>query len=267
MNNAVANGALVAIALLYGKGYFLDTLNIVTQAGDFTDADCNAANCASVLGAMQGTSILPTALTRPLHDRIYGTEMGPVKFRKAVDEKISDLAERIAKLGEQNISANGGSVRGNVLAVPRARVETQTLEHFDIDDYGGIWNREWKLEAAGRGGAGATYLDGDTLVTFPRDARPCVLIAEVTVPERRPALAFDVHADPGRPWRLDVYVDNDRLLTQVVEGAFQSSIDLASYSGRRVRIRAYQYQIEGKPPAQAYWRSIAVKSAQAGGVL
>ncbi len=54
LNNSVANGALVALGILFGEGDFLKSINIVTQAGDYTDADCNAANVSSVTGAMHG---------------------------------------------------------------------------------------------------------------------------------------------------------------------------------------------------------------------
>src|SRR6185437_13110215 len=59
MNNSVANGALVALGLLYGDGDFLKSINVVTHAGDNTDADCNAANVASVIGAMHGFGAIP----------------------------------------------------------------------------------------------------------------------------------------------------------------------------------------------------------------
>src|SRR5258706_6270607 len=54
MNNSVANGALVALGILFGEGDFLKSINVTTQVGDFTDADCNAANVSAVVGAMRG---------------------------------------------------------------------------------------------------------------------------------------------------------------------------------------------------------------------
>ncbi len=260
MNNAVANGALVAIGLLYGKGDFLDTLNIITQAGDFTDADCNAANAGAILGAMHGTQAIPRQLVEPLHDRIYGEQMGPVKFRKPVDEKISDLAERIVKIGTANVEANGGTVEARSIVVPRRRPETQPYEKFDINEYASLWDRNWKLEGGGRGGAGATYLDGDTLVTFPRDSRPCRLEATFTIPSRRPTMTLTVRSDAGKPWRLDVYANNERLITQTIDGAPEPVIiDLSHYAGQTALLRAFHYQIDGKPPSEARWRSIVIQ--------
>ncbi len=189
LNNSVANGALVAIALIYGKGDYLKSLNIVTQADDYTDADCNGDNVGSVLGAIHGMKAIPQQLAGPLNDRIYGDRLGPVKFNKVVDERISDLAARIATWGEKHALANGATLRKqaheDVLVIPQQTVQTQPLEYFDINDYGRLWNPDWRLTGAGRGGAGATYLDGDVLVSFPRDTRPCRLEREFTLPAGR----------------------------------------------------------------------------------
>lgn len=58
-NNAVANGGIVAASVWFGGGEFLKTVNLAARAGDFTDADCNAANAASVVAAMHGMKALP----------------------------------------------------------------------------------------------------------------------------------------------------------------------------------------------------------------
>lgn len=94
--------------------------------------------------------------------------MGPLKFGRMIDEKISGLAERIAALGEKILLANGARREGDMLLVPRQQVRTQPMEYFDINDYGPLWNPDWKLIGAGRGLSGATYLLGDILVTYPR---------------------------------------------------------------------------------------------------
>ena len=71
-NNAVANGALVAMAVWFGGGDWLQTVNLAFRAADFTDADCNAANAGAVVGAMKGTKGLPPWLIDRLGDRIRG---------------------------------------------------------------------------------------------------------------------------------------------------------------------------------------------------
>ncbi len=48
-NNAVANGGLIAMAVWFGEGDFMQTVNHAFRAADFEDADCNAANAAAVV--------------------------------------------------------------------------------------------------------------------------------------------------------------------------------------------------------------------------
>ena len=93
-NNAVANGALVAMAVWFGGGDWLQTVNHAFRAADFTDADCNAANAGAVVGAMKGTRGLPPWLIDRLGDRIRGDELGSVKLTPPVDESLAELAKR-----------------------------------------------------------------------------------------------------------------------------------------------------------------------------
>jgi hypothetical protein len=73
-------GAVVALGILFGEGDFMKSINVTTQVGDYTDADCNAANVASVVAAMHGFKAIPQHFVTPLHNRIYGAHMGPLKF-------------------------------------------------------------------------------------------------------------------------------------------------------------------------------------------
>ena len=129
-NNAVADGTLVAIGILFGESDYVKSINVVTQTGDFTDADCNAANVSSVIGAMRGSKGLPAKLTEQFHDRIHGDHMGPLKFGRMIDEKISDLSNRIAAMGEKRLLANGARREGDTLVIPRRQVQTQPWEHL-----------------------------------------------------------------------------------------------------------------------------------------
>ena len=264
MNNAVANGALVAIGVLYGGGDFMKSLNVTTQLADYADADCNAANVGAILGAMNGVRAIPEPLKAQFHDRIWGEAMGPVKFDKVVDEKISDLAARIAVIGQRNALAQGarGVKAGadEVLRIPVEEPKTQAYEHFDINDYGPLWNPAWKLDGAGRGGAGTTFLDGDVLVTFPRDTRPCRLETEMTAPQGAHRLLVEVRAESGKPWRLEAYVDDDAAGRELVESADWRtvSIDLSKVSGKRVKIRLYQQAVDAERRA-AYWKNARIE--------
>ncbi len=264
MNNAVPNGALVAIGVLYGGGDFLKSMNIVTQLADFSDADCNAANVGAILGAMNGVRAIPENLKAQFHDRIWGESMGPVTFKKVVDEKISDLATRIATFGQKNLLANGAveatSGGGQVLRIPQEAPRTQALEYFDINDYGPLWNSAWRLDGAGRGGAGTTFLDGDVLVTFPRDTRPCVLETDVTVPQGKPRMHIDVKADAGKPWRLEIFVDDEQTGQEMVDAGDWRTVpvDLVKFVGRRVKVRLYQQPVNFEPKS-AYWRNPGIE--------
>jgi ADP-ribosylglycohydrolase len=274
-NNSVANGALVAIGILFGDGDYLKTINIVTQTGDYTDADCNAANVSSVVGAMHGYKTIPASLTSQFHDRIHGDHMGPLQLSKMIDEKMSDLADRIVVWGQKNLLANGARLEGDTLVIPRQKVQTQPLEYFDINDYGSLWNPDWKLAGAARGGAGATYLMGDVLITYPRDTRPCLLERTITLPGSNPKLTLEVGSRFGRPWRLQVMIDDDPVASQVIKttepekapaarGDSASmdydptwttvNVDLSKYAGKPVILRLYQWPGDSQVPGPAYWR-------------
>lgn len=264
-NNSVANGALCALALLYGKGDWLATVNIVTAADDYTDADCNSDFVSSVVGAMHGSKTIPEGLAKALNNRIYGTGMGPLKFGRVIDERISDFASRIAAIGRKLLVANGAREEGGYLLIPPQAVQQQPLEWFGVNDYGQLWNRDWRLAHASRGGAGATYLEWetDTLVTFPRDTRPCRLEREVHIPAEPAKLALKVGSVPGRPWRLQIVVNNDSVLSRVIESDSDKKeaqyqdldVDLSNYAGRTVRMRLYHWLVDGQPPGSAYWKT------------
>ena len=277
VNNAVPNGALVALGILFGEGDFLKSINIVTQAGDFTDADCNAANVAALVGAMRGFKVIPTQFLEPLHNRVYGDHMGPLKLGRTIDERIDDLAGRVADIGLKHLLANGARVQGDTLIIPKQAVVTQPLEYFDINDYGALWNPDWRLEGAGRGGNGTTYLDGNVLVTFPRVTRPCMLERTVTIPSGGAKLHLEIGSLKYRSWQLQVFVDDDNLKTEII-GAEETivakdvppnaafavpnwtamDVDLSKYAGKTVKLRLYQALVPNAIPGSAYWRSVNV---------
>lgn len=269
MNNSVANGALVALALLYGQGDYLRSLNIVTGTDDYTDADCNGDNVGSVLGAAGGVKAIPPAMLSALHDRIHGDSMGPVKFRQVIDARISDLAARIAEVGRKLLLANRAKEAEDALLIPQEQAKEQPLECFDINEYGSLWDAAWTLTHAGRGGPGATYLQwqDNTLVTFPRDTRPCRLEREAQLLSRASRLRLRVGCLPDQPWRLQVFANDSAVLTEVVSSNASDSaphyrefqIDLSKLAGQSVRLRLYHWLIDGKPPASAYWQKAEIQ--------
>ncbi|HOL70460.1 MAG TPA: ADP-ribosylglycohydrolase family protein [Bryobacteraceae bacterium] len=271
MNNAVANGGLVAASVWFGEGDYLKTINLAFRAADFSDADCNAANAGAVVGAMKGTKALPQDLIAALQDRIQGDKMGPVALTPPVDESISDIARRIAALGQKMITTRGeGKIVNGEIRVPYRPVVTQPAETFSPAEFTKFWDPAWTLERAGLGGScGGTHLNGDVLVTFPRDEYRGLLLRRKVKLGAAPVLELEVAADGNRAWRLDVFVNNARLLDRVIEGPAsrgrgdwqQISVDLSKFSGQEVEIRLYQVtQLADKLSSCAYWRKAVVAS-------
>jgi hypothetical protein len=276
-NNAVANGGIVAACLWFGKGDFLATVNLAARAADFTDADCNAANAAAVLAAMNGMAALPKHLVLLLGDRIVGDKMGPVKLTPPVDERLTDLAKRTAAIGEKMLKAHGAKRDDRAIVVGIEEAVQQPPELFKLADLTRYWNSDWTLERAGFGGAGGgmsgirgiTHLDGDVLATYPRDEVRGVVLRRTVKLGERPMLAFQAGVDPGRAWELNVYVGNKLLKNQVIAappGATERhwerlSFDLSSQQGQTVQLRLYQrVLLAGRTAGNAYWKDLMVHS-------
>jgi hypothetical protein len=274
-NNAVANGGIVAASVWFGEGDFLKTVNLAAGAADFTDADCNAANAATVIGAMHGLSGLPAALLEQLHDRIVGSEMGSLKLTPPVDERISELARRTAVIGKQIALAHGAKGTAAGFEVPFEEVQTQPAELFRLADLMQYWNPEWKLERAGFGGAGGgmrgirgiTYLDGDVLATYPRDEVRGLVLSRKVKPGSGEKLHVEVGCDAGRGWQLQVYAAGTLLLDRTIEGGSDKKdrkwesvdLDLQPFAGREVDLRLLQrVLLPGKTAGNAYWRGLRI---------
>jgi hypothetical protein len=273
-NNAVVNGGFVAVSVWFGEGDFRKTLQLAVHAADFADTDCNTANSESVVAAMYGMKALPPEQVSELHDRIFGAEMGHVKLTPPVDESISELARRTAKIGIAITVAHGATDDGQTLRTPIQQPQTQRAELFKLADLMRYWNPDWVLERAGFGGAGGgmpgirgiTFLDGDVLSTYPRDeVRGSVLRRTIKL-SNDPVLQFKAGVDPGRAWHLDVYVNDDRLLDKLIVGRAKTrtwqdiKLDLAKYKNQEVVLRLYQrVLIPHYEAGNAYWRSVTVK--------
>lgn len=271
-NNAVSNGGLTAAGLWFGRGDFWTTMNLIARAADFSDADCNGANAAAVLGAMHGMKALPIALVAQFNDRIVGTGMGSVKeFNPPVDESISELARRTAAIGEKILLAEQATLTGDTLRIPAQAIVTQPAERFVLADLTRYWNPDWTLERAGFGGAGGgmagirgiTHLEGDILATYPRDeVRACLLRRTATL-GAAPRLTFEAGSEPGRAWELTVYADNQILFKDVIsattsERAWRTlDIDLKEFAGRETTLRLYQRVfVPNRTAGNALWRNL-----------
>jgi hypothetical protein len=274
-NNAVANGALTAMAVWFGGGDWLQTVNHAFRAADFTDADCNAANAGAVVGAMKGTKGLPPWILDRLGDRIAGDQLGDVKLTPPVDESLAALARRTAAIGRQFIVANKGTITSQGISVAVQEPETQPAELFQPGDFMQYWNADWQLQRAGVGGAGGgmrgirgnTHLDGDVLATYPRDeVRGVVLLRRATLGSS-PRLRVEVGADGGRAWALDVHVENRQLSTRTIQAGTADrewqtvDVDLKEYAGQTVTLRLIQRVLLGPEhaPGNAYWRNLVLE--------
>jgi hypothetical protein len=273
-NNAVVNGGFVATSVWFGGGDFQKTLQLAVHAADFADTDCNTANSESVVAAMGGMKALPAEQVAELHDRIKGAEMGPLRLTPAVDESISGLAQRTAKLGLAIVAAHGGADDGETVRISIQDPETQPAELFQLADLMRYWNPEWKLERAGFGGAGGgmpgirgiTYLKGDILATYPRDEVRGVVLRRTAKLGDKPALSFAAGVDPGRVWQLQVYVNDDQLMDRIIAGSSGSRswkeirIGLSKYRNQEVVLRLYQrVLIPHREAGNAYWRNLVLR--------
>ncbi len=278
-NNAVVNGGIVATSVWFGDGDFNKTLQLAVHAADFADTDCNAANSESVVAAMHGMKALPSEAVAELHDRIEGKQMGPLQLTPPVDESISELARRTAKIGEAILVSHGASDEGNSVRIPVQDPAAQPAELFKLADFMQYWNRDWTMERAGFGGAGGgmpgirgiTYLDGQVLATYPRDeVRGTVLKRTVNLGSA-PSLEFKAGVDVGRAWQLQVYVNDKKVLDKLVDGLYESgqsdsrhweniNIDLSDCKNQQVTLRLYQrVLIPHHEAGDAYWRDLTVQ--------
>lgn len=279
-NNAVVNGGIVATSVWFGKGDFSTTENLAFTAADFADTDCNAANSASVVAAMHGMSALPMTQVATLHDRVKGDTMGDLHLTPPVDESISALARRTAVIGEKILLLHGARLDADGLIIPVEPPTTQQAELFSLADFTKLWNPDWTLERAGFGGAGGgiggirgdTHLEGQVLSIFPRDeVRGALLRRSAELSDTR-FLTFDAGADAGRAWHLQVFVNNDKLLDQLIEGRSMTQenaldrhwehihLDLAAYRKQSVVIRLYDLVLVPNHHAgNSYWRGLQLQ--------
>ena len=276
-NNAVPNGGITAASLWFGGGDFWKTVNLASRAADFSDTDNSAASAISIIAAMRGMKALPAELVASMGDRIVGAEMGRVKLTPPVDEGISNLAARSAAIGMKILAARGAKSADGLLTITAQEPLEQPAQRFTLKDLMPFWNPDWTLERAGFGGDGAgampgirgiTALDGDTLLTWPRDESRGVVLRRTVFLGPAPVLEFEVAAEPGKAWELLVYAGNRQLMKQLVTGGedalqWQSiRVDLKNFAGQETRLRLYQRTLMpqvNKLPGNAHWRGMILR--------
>src|SRR5262249_28362771 len=101
-NSTPLNGAMVALALLYGKGDFYRTGQYAMALG--YDADCNAATACAVVGTRMGFAAMQKLPGFNMPDR-YLNLTRPQLPRES---KVSEQAEIMMRLCDRLILANSG---------------------------------------------------------------------------------------------------------------------------------------------------------------
>lgn len=282
-------------SLYYGEGDFWKTLNIALSGADYFDGDCVAAEAAVVLAAIHGTKCIPEELITPLNNRIKGTQVGHEAVRPPVDMRISDLVKRTVQAGEKYMLAHGVRIENDSYMIPLEDLRTQELEFFRPEYLMQWWNPGWELDqvafgipgGGSRGTRGGTFIESDSvLATFPRNYMRGVKISSKLRLARDPVLRVEVAADPGRKWRLVIYLDNHRLFNEIIDGGpplpesagtdypqplFEYDkyplarkwktveLDLSEFKNREVIIRLFQENwVNNSHPGNAYWKNLKV---------
>ncbi|CAJ1349249.1 unnamed protein product [Effrenium voratum] len=119
--SAIINGAMGAMAFLYGHGDFRKTVGIAIAAG--FDCDNQAATLAGVVGVMHGADAIPHDLThriagnnwrQPFNNRYVNERRPPL----ARDQTNTDIVDKVVYLAERAIMQEGGHDLGNSWQVP-----------------------------------------------------------------------------------------------------------------------------------------------------
>lgn len=109
---AQVNFAATIMALLYGEGELLQTINLAALAG--WDADNNMATSAGLLGLIHGFANLPDPI-RTASDVYFNQD---VTGDLPPYDTITNFALRTQQIAEQTILANNGRVTNGIYTIP-----------------------------------------------------------------------------------------------------------------------------------------------------
>ena len=112
---------------------------------------------------------------------------------------------------------------------------------------------------------GITYLEGDVLSTYPRDEVRGTVLRRGAKLGNNPILKFKAGVDPGRAWQLQAYVNDDKVLDQLIDGQSATrrwqdfEVNLSMFANQDVVLRLYQrVLIPGREAGNAYWRDLVL---------
>lgn len=112
--DALPNGLMGVMSMIYSNSDFKENLSIATSAG--LDCDNQPATTGGLIGVIYGEKGLPKSYTmihvngpRPFHDTYVNTTRDGLPTRT----KISDIVDRICDISEKAIIENGGTKRIN----------------------------------------------------------------------------------------------------------------------------------------------------------
>jgi hypothetical protein len=100
------NTAMTTMAILYGQGDFLQTINIAVNAG--FDADCNPATAAGLIGLMRGYSNLPANIRGATDSYAASSTLRNIPLQATV----SGIAHDFRLAAESQILLSGGTITG-----------------------------------------------------------------------------------------------------------------------------------------------------------
>lgn len=108
--DAPLNGAMGALALLYGEGDFEKTLYLSCMAG--FDCDNQAATLSGLFGVAHGPDVFPKKFLFPVAEweKPFNDRYRMVSRDGLPHDTFTNLAKRTAQLGEQVIQHNGGKI-------------------------------------------------------------------------------------------------------------------------------------------------------------
>ncbi|MFX1297930.1 MAG: ADP-ribosylglycohydrolase family protein [Promethearchaeota archaeon] len=95
--HVLPNAGFITLGLIYGNGDFEKSICTTALCG--FDTDCNVGNVGTILGVQVGADQIPAKWKDPIRDTFHTYVKG---FQET---RISKIAERICKIGEQVIKA------------------------------------------------------------------------------------------------------------------------------------------------------------------